>query len=192
MEALVTLSVFRGLSLAALLCAVSPQVVSAVQAVETATPALQSARLKVSNRPIIDLRGPIAGYSAFDRVTASSERIEKILESESSRAIELKDAEDGKATQVLLAGKPAFLVTQVDINTQAGETTQIVAREAAKRLETAVREWGEQRTPRYLAVATGIAAGATLIFVVLAWLIFRINRWFGGSSRRPLPNARGA
>ena len=52
---------------------------------------------------------------------------------------------------MLLAGKPAFLIAPIDVNAQAGETAQIVAREASRRLETAMREWEEQRTPRYLA-----------------------------------------
>lgn len=141
--------------------------------------ALQSAPVRIANRHVIDLRGPIAGYSAADRARATIERIEKTLESGSDRAITLQDAEEGKATQVMLAGRPAFLVTGVDINTQAGETTRNVAREGAKRLEIAVREWGEQRTPRYLATATAYAAAATFAFAALLWLIFRGNRWLG-------------
>jgi small-conductance mechanosensitive channel len=166
--------------LAALLC-VAPLAAWAANAPgEAPSPhVLQSSPVKIANRHVIDLRGPIAGYSAEDRAKATVERIEKILESGADRTITLKDAEEGNATQALLGGSLAFQVIGVDVNSQAGETTQNVAREAARRLETAVREWGEQRTPRYLAIASASAAGVTIVFAALLWLIFRGNRWLG-------------
>jgi hypothetical protein len=163
------------LCLAALPCMAQAPAPPALQV----APALQRAPLKIANRHIIDLRGPIAGYSADDRVKLTTDRIVQILESVPDRTITFKETDEGEGTMVLLAGKPAFLVTGVDINAQIGETTQIVAREAAKRLSTAAREWEEQRQPRYLATATGFAAGATLLFAALLWLLVRGNRWFG-------------
>jgi small-conductance mechanosensitive channel len=140
---------------------------------------LQSAPVKIANRWIIDLRGPIAGYSAADRAKATTERIEKILASDPHHAVSQQDAEGGEGIQVLLAGKHAFFVAPIDVNPQAGETPQIVAREAARRLETAMREWEEQRTPQYLATACASAAGVTALFAALLWVTFRANRWLG-------------
>ncbi|HEY2630429.1 MAG TPA: mechanosensitive ion channel domain-containing protein, partial [Usitatibacter sp.] len=71
----------------------------------------------------------------------------------------------------------AFLVTPIDINASAGETVQIVAREAGKRLTAATSSWHEQRTSRYLVQASALAAGATLLFGTLISLLFRLNRW---------------
>ena len=78
-----------------------------------------------------------------------------------------------------LGGKPAFLVTRIDIDPEIGETTGNVAREAAKRLERAVSEYREQHTPKYLLVKSGWVALATGIYIGLLWLLFRINRWAG-------------
>jgi small-conductance mechanosensitive channel len=147
---------------------------------EATAPVLQRATLKIANRAIVDLRGPIAGYSAAERVATTTERIEKILESDGDRTITLQDVEESKATQILLAGKLAILIVPIDVNAQSGETTRLVARETAKRLEIAVREWSEQRAPRYLALATASAVAATLLFAVLTWLVFRTKRWLGG------------
>ena len=140
---------------------------------------LQSAPVKIANRLVVTLRGPIAGYSALDRSKATVERIEKILASQSERTIAFENDTDAEGVRVLLAGRPAFLIVLIDVNVQAGESPQVVAREAARRLETAAREWDEQHTPRYLALATASAAAATSIFLVLAWLVFRANRWLG-------------
>ena len=99
---------------------------------------------------------------------------------------------------MFLAGKPAFLIAPIDVNAQAGETAQIVAREASRRLETAMREWEEQRTPRYLATASASAAGVTAIFAALLWIVLRANRSLGrrlsaaAVSRSPRLNVGGA
>jgi small-conductance mechanosensitive channel len=131
----------------------------------------------VANRQIIILRGPIAGYTAKERAAGTMQRIEAALAAENLPAVTTKDHEDG--TVVLLGGKHAFLVTKVDIDSQAGETTQNVAREAGQRLERAIAERREQETPRFLAVAAGLAALATLLFAALLWIIIRVNGWAG-------------
>lgn len=131
--------------------------------------------VKVANRTIIHLHGPIAGYSALDRVTATSKRIEDTLATERQPTVSTRDVADG--TQVMLGDKLAFLITKIDVDEDAGETTSVVAREAAKRLEAAIIERREQESPRYLLTAAGFAALATLIYGVIFWLIFRANGW---------------
>jgi small-conductance mechanosensitive channel len=141
--------------------------------------ARQSAVVKVGNRVIIKLYGPIAGYSAEERAAGAVERIERALDADSSADVSIEEAPEEKSTRVLVGRRHAFLVTPVDIDTQAGETTQLVAREAAERLERSVLEWREHRTPRYLAKAAALVAGATLLFAAILWLLFRGNRWAG-------------
>jgi len=145
--------------------------------IDTNAPARQSAPVVLANRTIIVLRGPIAGYSARERATSSTRRIDSVLESEESPAVSIEDTDDG--TQVLLGGKLAFLVTRIDIDPLIGETTHNVAREAAKRLERAVGQYREQHTPRYLLIQTGWAALAAAIFAAVLWLLFVVDRWAG-------------
>ncbi|HEX7250034.1 MAG TPA: mechanosensitive ion channel domain-containing protein [Burkholderiales bacterium] len=137
----------------------------------------QRAAVVIANRTIIELRGPIAGYSAEERAQASVARIEAALEADPKAEVSFSDHEGG--TRVRVAGRHAFLITRIDIDEAAGETTQLVAAEAAKRLERAILEWREQRSPRDLATAAGLAAAATLLYGLLLWLIYRVNRWAG-------------
>jgi small-conductance mechanosensitive channel len=138
----------------------------------------QRAPVVIANRTVIELRGPIAGYSAQERASATAERIEQLLAAaEPGAAIGFEDTDAG--TRVLVGGRFAILVTKVDIDASSGETTQIVAREAARRLERAMAEWREQRSPAYLATAAGLAAAATLVYGALLWLLVRASRWAG-------------
>jgi small-conductance mechanosensitive channel len=137
----------------------------------------QRASVIIANRTVIELRGPIAGYSAEERAKGSIARIEAALEAEPKAEVSFGDSEEG--TRVRVGGRHAFIVTKIDIDESAGETTQIVAREAIKRLEQAVAERREQSSLRYMATAALFAAAATLLYGALLWLIFRANGWVG-------------
>jgi small-conductance mechanosensitive channel len=137
----------------------------------------QSAPVVIANRTIIVLRGPIAGYSAEERAKSTIERIEAALDADPKAEVSYGDSEEG--TRVRVGGRHAFIVTRIDIDESAGETTQLVAREAIKRLEQAIAERREQSSPRYMATAAAFAAAATLLYGALLWLIFRVNRWVG-------------
>src|SRR5688572_1432021 len=141
--------------------------------------ALQSAPVLVANRTVIVLRGPIAGYTAQERASATTKRIEQALEAQPNPQVTLEDAEEGRATRVLLGGQHAFLVTGVDIDPHTGVTTRIVAREAAARLERAIVELRETQTPRYLARAVGFAFLYTLVYLVLLRALLAFSRWSG-------------
>ena len=135
----------------------------------------ESAPVKIANRTVINLRGPVMGYSAKERAAASMERIEQALHAENPPAISLEDMETG--TRVLMGGTRVFTVLKIDADEDAGETPRLMAQEAVKRLETAIRERREQQTPRYLATAAGLATGMTLIYGLIVWLLFRGSRW---------------
>jgi small-conductance mechanosensitive channel len=165
----------RGLTARLALCVSVLAVISWAMPTGAQVPEPESAPVKVANRTIIVLRGPIAGYHASERVAGTLERIERALDAERLPAVSTEDTPDG--TQVLLGGKPAFLVTRIDINSEIGETTAAVAREAAKRLQVAILERREQARPSYVARALALALGATLVFALLVWLITRSYRW---------------
>lgn len=137
---------------------------------------LQSAPLKISNRLIVTLNGPLAGNTASGRVANSTQRIENAIRNSASNIVTFKDVEDGRATSVMINDKPVFLISPIDIDEQAGETTQIVAREASARLTTAIVEWREQRTWRYLGIATAWSIGATIVYAFLVWALVRLTR----------------
>ena len=135
----------------------------------------ERAPLKVANRHIIDLHGPVAGITAKERVTSSTERIEQALAADRMPAVTMEEIPEG--VRVLLGGKNAFLVAHIDANSEAGETPRLVAMVAMKRLEQAIVERREQETPLYLAKAAGISAVATLFYALLFWLLRLAHRW---------------
>ena len=130
----------------------------------------------IANRQIIILRGPIAGYTARERASAAMERINRALDALPDAIVTTEAAEQG-STRVRVGGEHAFLVTPVDIDAQAGETTQLVAQAASQRLDQAILERREQQEPRYLLEALGFASAATLLYGTLLWVIFRGSAW---------------
>jgi len=161
-----------GLGLWAIACAAV-----AADSIDTATAARDSAPVTIANRTVTTVRGPIAGYSAAERADAAVSRITGVLETQPSPIIKVEDSDGG--TQVLLGGQRAFLVTRIDIDPLAGETTQLVAREAAKRLEQAIAAYRAQHTPRYLLIQTGWALLALAIYSGLLWLLLILDRRAG-------------
>jgi small-conductance mechanosensitive channel len=138
----------------------------------------QSAPVVIANRTIIVLRGPIAGYSAEERARNSTDRIEAALDADPYARISFDDSEAG--TRLLVGDTLAFIVTKIDIDTYAGETPQILAKESAKRLERAIVERREQHSLRYLAIAAAYAAAATAVYGALLWLLVLGSRRLGG------------
>jgi small-conductance mechanosensitive channel len=138
----------------------------------------QSAPVVIANRTVIVLRGPIAGYSAEERARNSIDRIEAALDADPYAQISFGDFEAG--TRVLLGDSLAYIVTKIDIDAFSGETTQIVAKESARRLERAIAERREQHSLHYLAIAAAFAAGATAVYAAILWLLRWGNRRVGG------------
>jgi len=94
-----------------------------------------------------------------------------VLDEVDNPKITTKRTSDG--TQVLIGGKSAFLVTRADIDASIGETTQNVARESARRLAAVLEERHQQRSPRYLALASAYALGGTALYALMLWLLAR-------------------
>jgi small-conductance mechanosensitive channel len=137
----------------------------------------QRAPVVIANRVVIDLYGPLAGYTAKERARGAIERIEAALDADPNAEVSFGEYEEG--TRVRVGGRQAFIVTAIDIDAQAGETTMLVAREVAKRLERAIAERREQRSPRYLLVAAAKALAATLVFGLFMWGLVRGSGWLG-------------
>ncbi|HSA90841.1 MAG TPA: mechanosensitive ion channel domain-containing protein [Burkholderiales bacterium] len=137
----------------------------------------QSAPVVVANRTVMILRGPIGGYSAEERARGAMQRIEAALDEDPKAEVSFGDYEEG--TRVRVGGRQAFIITKIDVDAQGGVTTQLMARETARRLELAIAERREQRSPGYLATAAAFAAAATLGYGAFLWLLARANRWLG-------------
>lgn len=135
----------------------------------------QSELLRISNRNIIELKGPIAGNSAHDRVEATLRRIERVLEKSDRPKVALQESPYG--TMVVLDGQPAFLVTSIDVVESIGEDTHVVADEARKRLERALIERREQSSRRYILRAVAYVTTASFLYLLLFWVTSCFSTW---------------
>lgn len=140
-------------------------------------PVLDGMPVRVGNREIISLRGPIAGYTARQRATNTMQRIERALERSTAPEISTLDGPEG--TRVLMDGEPVFVVTRVDVDEQIGETTPLVARESVRRLKSAIRERREQEKPTYIMNAAAYALGATLLYGFVLSVLRRLTKLLG-------------
>lgn len=137
--------------------------------------ALESAPVSLANRHIVTLRGPIAGYSARERVENVQRRLDQVLAGQVAPAVTTEEIPEG--TRVLVGGERVFVVTRVDIDQTYGETTTLVAQVSAKRMEEAIVALRDQQTPRYLARAAALALLSTLLYALSGWLLVRAARW---------------
>jgi small-conductance mechanosensitive channel len=128
----------------------------------------------MANREIVQLRGPIAGYSARERVENVQRRLDGALARPGTPAVTTEEAPEG--TRVLVGGERAFTITRADIDVTYGETTTLVAQATAARLRDAISALREQQTPRYLARATGLVLASTLLYGLCLWLLLRVAR----------------
>jgi small-conductance mechanosensitive channel len=137
--------------------------------------ALESEQVLLANQHVVTLRGPIAGYTARERVDNVQKRLDAALDKQALPPVSLDEVPEG--SRVLVGGELAFVVTRADIDPTFGETTSVVAQVSAKRLEHAIAELRKQQTPGYRAWAAGFALAATVLFALGAVLLVRAKRW---------------
>ncbi|QBE65373.1 mechanosensitive ion channel family protein [Pseudoduganella lutea] len=152
------------LALLACLFVLVPFALPAQAQVQTQVPAAPSAELVVANRSIFVFRAPLAGYSPADRAEAAERRLERVLARKGRGIASIRSIPEG--AQVLLDGSLLFLVTPGDVNLLAGDTPDSVAADSAARMSVALGERMEQASPRYLAIAAGLAVAATLGYLL--------------------------
>jgi small-conductance mechanosensitive channel len=157
-----------------------PGVPSAAPNSATAIAAPPHARLVIANRTIFVFRATLSGYSPEERVDGARRRLERALTRGGAQMPGIHPIAEG--TQVTLDGAMLFLVTPADINPLAGDTTDSMATESAALLAKALEEKREQASPRYLAIAIGLCAGATLLYGVILRGLYLLHRWVGRRS----------
>lgn len=134
----------------------------------------QPASLQVGNRTVFMFRAALSGYSPQDRADAAERRLERALTANRPQHASSRSIAEG--TQVLLDGALLFLVTPGDINTLAGDTTELLAHEAALQLGRALQERREQRSSRYLAQSLAVCALASGALVLALRVLAALRR----------------
>jgi small-conductance mechanosensitive channel len=144
----------------------------------SAEPSGQVATLSFANRPIVTLRARLLGRDPVDRV-ASAERVLDDLVAEGFRGpIESRAFTGGRIISV--ASRGIFALTALDVDNLAGESVDAVTADAVARLQQALAEADEARTPRRLLIAVGLASLGLAVGSLLLWALVRAHRRFAG------------
>ena len=130
--------------------------------------------LKYNNRPITVLRATILSRSAADRAAAAVGNIERAVREGVRGPVTTRTLQD--VTIVSIGSRDIFAILPQDLDQLTGETRESKAAEAVPRLEQAITEAIELRTPRLLLKGAALALLATVLFgllFVLAWRTYR-------------------
>lgn len=95
-----------------------------------------AASLALGGRTIFTFRSTLSGYPPQERADAAERRLERALAQNGPQRPSIRSISEG--TQVLLDGSLLFLIAPGDVNSLAGDTTELLAQESAAQLEKAL------------------------------------------------------
>ena len=122
------------------------------------------AELKVANRSIIVFRATLLGETPAARVQRAKAVIGEALQGTDELTVSVDAILHSQL--VLLGGRRAFIVAPLDLDPPGGSVQEAAAQAAAK-LRVVVAETGQARSLRFLLMALGFSALATLVYAVL-------------------------
>jgi len=130
----------------------------------TRAPVDAAVELKVENRSILVLRATLLGETPEVRAHRAKATIEEALQGSQDLKVNVDPIQD--SYMVLLGYSRAFIVTPEDVD-PPGSSVRAAAEQAAASLRQVVAENGEAHSVRFLLVALGLAAIATVIYLLL-------------------------
>jgi small-conductance mechanosensitive channel len=146
-------------------------------AVADAQPSAQPATLVYANRTIVVFRATLLSRTPAERVAAATQFIDRIVEdTPSTRSTRVTSEAVGDAVTIHVGDPSVFVILPADVNTLAGETLQQTSAAAVASLQQAFDEALELRSPSRLLRAGLLAAGGTLLWLGLLWVLRRIHR----------------
>ncbi|MFN7986675.1 MAG: mechanosensitive ion channel [Thermoanaerobaculia bacterium] len=133
------------------------------------------ADVMVGNRKVATLRGVLYQNPPQERARVANERIEAALQAGGPLDVSVRSEAPGRL--FLIGGRGMFGLTPADLDEASGETLDQAAAAAAARLQLAVREAREQRSLPDLLKALALSVAATLVLVLVLFLLERLRRW---------------
>jgi small-conductance mechanosensitive channel len=143
-------------------------------AVQKATVDAPPATLTVSNRAITVFRATILLRTPSVRAVGAERHLEDLLASSSLGPVGSRPVAGGQVISV--GSRDVLAIVPADLDPAGVQTVEDEARQAVARLQTALDEAVELRTPRRLAWAAGLSLLATATLVVLLRLLSRGRR----------------
>jgi hypothetical protein len=148
----------------------------------TSPPLPPTFAVMVEGWEIATLRGSLLGYSPSERAKLASERIASAFEKNPYPRFSTRKVRDG--VQVLADGATMFLVSPGDVNGSAGETPTDGATRALDALRHVRGERAEKGDLESNLRGAGLALVATLVAILVARLLFALDRRVGDALSR--------
>ena len=151
-----------------------PIAAAVADAARTAVPAEQSASLVFANRFIVEFRATVLARTPATRATAASDLLGRLIErTPGARATAHRFAQ---GVLITVGDHPAFVIFQADVDRLQDESFPAKADDAVARLQVALDETAELRSPGRLARAGALAASFTVLYVGALWLVLWTDR----------------
>jgi small-conductance mechanosensitive channel len=146
---------------------------------QTAVEEAEPVAVTVWNRTIAELRAPIDDLTPEDRVARIRRRLEALPVEYLARPVEVRPTTvSGVEVRLISVGGELIMgLSHKDLG--QGDDLEATAQLAAKRLREALDARIEQRRPDVLMHAGLWTAAATLVLVVVLWLVVRFHRLTG-------------
>jgi small-conductance mechanosensitive channel len=144
-------------------------------AVGAASTAPEPATLYLLNREIITMRGVVAGAMPAQRVERARERLRNLPPSAMDHPLTAVPAEVGQArgVQFFIGDRLLFAVLHDDVDAEARQSFDALVKQTGERLEEARAAWHQSQDRPLLLRGLLQAAVATLVFALLAWIVYR-------------------
>ena len=163
--------------------AASDSIATAVAAAAAgATTSDPPATLTFANRKIVVLRATVHSRPPSQRASAAADLLGTLVAQTPDAAIATQPYERGIV--ITVGGRPVFVIFDTDVDPLAGEAMAPKAQEAVARLTTAFGEAGEWRNPRRLLPGILVAIGATILYILLLWILVRVDTRVSAAATR--------
>ncbi|HWJ04293.1 MAG TPA: mechanosensitive ion channel family protein [Steroidobacteraceae bacterium] len=137
----------------------------------------------LGNRRILTLRATNEfGADPAERARGIESRLAQQLQRGGPLIVTVQDM--GSHVALLVDEQPLFRVLPGDIDREADETPQKLARDAARNLQVALRERREARDSEAMLLATGKSVLATVVLLAALWAVAWVYRRMAGALRR--------
>lgn len=151
-----------------------PVATAVANAARTAVPAEQPAPLVFANRFIVEFRATVLARSPATRATAVADLLGRLVEKTPGARAAAHRYDQG--ILITVGDQPAFVIYEPDVDPLQGESLPAKAGDAVSRLQVALDETVELRTPSRLAKAAALALGFTVLYVGVLWLVVWADR----------------
>ena len=149
-----------------------------ITSVMNATPTRETYTLTYFNRPIVVLKAIVLGRTPMERAQAAVEAIEDLVLQHIRGPVTARPFEGGELISV--GTRVVVVLTPPDVDSLSGDTLDGASARAVARLQQALAEADEARTPGMILRSALIAAVGIFIALAALWMIGRAQRIIAG------------